>query len=174
MVASHDVKVVLVDAPDRIKPRKLLRRGGPNDPGVLSMDQVKTLTEHAEGLGLRVLWSGGNSAAQAFELGKLGVFGIFTTGSTARVVPVHGTLEGDKQLAQEAEPTELGVRRVHALLQGGYLCKVLGDADSDIKDDINARSGPLLAAAFDSEECRTALASFDEALVRGWKKHWGE
>jgi hypothetical protein len=142
--------------------------------GILSMDDVATLLGHAQNIGLKVLWSGGNSAQQAYELGKLGVFGIFTTGSTARVVPVHGTLEGDKQLAMEKEPTELGVRRVHALLQGGYVWSVLGDGDGQIRDEIEARSVTLLGAASDSDACRTALASFDEVLVRGWKKYWAD
>lgn len=173
MISEEGAKVALIDAPDRIKPRRLLKRtDAPDDPGVLTVDQVGTLLKHAESLGLRVLWSGGNSAQHAFELGKLGVYGIFTTGSTARVVPVHGTLEQDKQLAKEAEPTELGVRRVHALLQGGYLCHVLGDSDPAICEEIETRSGPLLAAGKDGEACRAALGSFDETLIRGWKKYW--
>jgi hypothetical protein len=175
MIVAEGAKVALVDAPDRIEPHRLLRRSdAPDDPGILSMDDVATLLGHAQNIGLKVLWSGGNSAQQAYELGKLGVFGIFTTGSTARVVPVHGTLEGDKQLAMEKEPTELGVRRVHALLQGGYVWSVLGDGDGQIRDEIEARSVTLLGAASDSDACRTALASFDEVLVRGWKKYWAD
>jgi hypothetical protein len=173
MISEEGAKVALVDAPDRIDPHRLLRRGGgPDDKGILTMDQLQTLLQHAQGLGLKVLWSGGNSAQQAFELGKLGVFGIFTTGSTARVIPVQRTLEHDKQLAKEAEPTELGVRRVHALLQGGFLCSVLAESDKEICDEIEQGKVPLLEAGTESEACRTALGSFDESLIRGWKKYW--
>lgn len=171
MVADEGAKVVLIDAPDRISPRRLLKRtDDPGDPGVLKVEQVKPLLAHAQKRGIKALWSGSNTAKHAYELGKLGVYGIFTTGSTARVVPVHGTLEQDKQLAKEAEPTELGVRRIHALLGGGYLVHVLGD--DPISAEIERLSGPLLAASTDGDDCRDALGPFDEALVRGWKKHW--
>lgn len=171
MVAEEGAKVVLVDAPDRVDPHKLLRKSdAPDDPGVLTFSDVKELLDHSRNCGLKVLWSGGNSAEQAFELGRLGVFGIFTTGSTARIVPVSGTLEHDMQLAQMPEPTEFGVRRVHALLQGGYLCAVLDD--QEIIDEINERAPALIAAATDTDECSAVLDSFDATLQRGWTRHW--
>lgn len=172
MVSRNGAKVVLVDAPDRINPRRLLRRGtGPDDPGVLSLDDLKTLLEHANSLGLRVLWSGGVSAEEAFALGKLGVFGFFTTSSTARVVPVHGSLTSDAQLAAEKEPTELGVRRIHALAQGGYLCSVLAGEDQLI-DEIDRRCTDLIASGSESDACKAALGSLNDALIRGWKRYW--
>ena len=85
MASSAGAKVVLIDAPDRIKPRRLLKATGKNDDiGVLNLEQAKQLNEYAEKLGLRVLWAGGIHADQAFQLAKLGVFGIFTTTSTAK------------------------------------------------------------------------------------------
>jgi hypothetical protein len=171
MAAAAGAKVVLIDAPDRVNPRKLLRKtDAPDDPGVLTLDDVAELLDHAVGCGLRALWSGGNSAEQAFQLGRLGVFGIFTTGSTARVVPVSGTLESDQQLAQTSEPTEVGVRRVHALLQAGYLCHVLG-ADAVVAE-IEAAATALVAAANDTVECATALDAMNAVLERGWNLHW--
>ena len=173
MVAAEGAEVVLIDAPDRIDPHKLLRQSdAPDDPGILTLEQLAELLDHSRDRGLKVLWSGGNSAGQAFELGKLGVFGIFTTGSTARVVPVHGTLETDKQLAQQPQPTELGVRRVHALLQGGYLLHVLKDQDQGIRDEIEARAADLIAAGLSTDACATALDSIDETLQRGWTQFW--
>ena len=171
MVAAEGATVVLIDAPDRVNPRKLLRKSAaPDDPGVLTLDDVAELVAHAEACGLRALWSGGNSAEQAFQLGRLGVFGIFTTGSTARIVPVSGTLEGDMQLAQTTEPTDLGVRRVHALLQGGYLVHVL--ADPALAKEIDEGAATLVAAANDTVECAAALDALNTTLQRAWTLHW--
>lgn len=172
MVVAAGAKVVLVDAPDRINPHRLLKRtDDPNDPGVLTIDQVATLQAHADCIRLRVLWSGGNSAEHAYELGKLGVFGIFTTGSASRVAAVSGALVGDQQLARQAQPTELGVRRIHALLQAGYLCHVLDDAATVA--EIDARAGDLIAAGNDGDDCVEALDAIDAVMIRGWRAHWG-
>lgn len=172
MIAANGAKVALVDAPDRIDPHRLLKTGGANDRGVISLGDLATLLAHAEGLGLRVLWSGGISAQEAFELGKLGVFGFFTTGSTARVVPVGHTLHRDRQLASEKEPTELGVRRIHALSGAGYVIKVLTGRDDDLRDEIAERAASLIAASTETEACGEALDALDEALARGWERHW--
>lgn len=172
MVSKNGAKVVLVDAPDRIDPHRLLKTGGAKDNGVLSMDDLATLLEHSRKVGLRVLWSGGVSAQEAYELGRLGVFGFFTTGSTARVVPVGRILEGDAMLASEKEPTELGVRRIHALAGAGYLQTTLADGDSGIGEEIASRAQALIDSSTDGEACAAALDALDETLVRGWKLHW--
>lgn len=173
MVAEEGAKVVLIDAPDRVNPRKLLRRdGGPDDPGVITLDEVAELLGHAEACGLKALWSGGNSAEQAFQLGRLGVFGIFTTGSTARVVPVSGTLEQDHQLAQTTEPTELGVRRVHALLQAGFLGHALGDPA--LVKAIDTGATALIATGNDTDDCVAALDTLNATLRTAWTQHWAQ
>lgn len=172
MVTANGAKVALVDAPDRINPHRLLKTGGSNDRGVISMEDLATLLEHAERRGLRVLWSGGVSAQEAFQLGKLGVFGFFTTGSTARVVPVSRTLARDAMLASEKEPTELGVRRIHALAGAGFLYTELGDRDPAIRDRIEAGAEALIAAGTEGEACASALAALDETLIRAWELHW--
>lgn len=172
MVTANGAKVALVDAPDRIDPHRLLKTGGPNDRGVISMDDLATLLAHAREKGLRVLWSGGISAGEAYQLGKLGVFGFFTTGSTARVVPVGHTLSRDAMLASEKQPTELGVRRIHALAGAGYLHTQLADRDADLCAEIDARAGALIASGNESEACTAALEALDETLIRGWELHW--
>ncbi len=175
MVAKAGVKIVLFDCPDRITPHRLLRTtGGPDDPGVLSMEDVQTLLAHSQGLGLRVLWSGGIKPDQAFNLGRLGVSGIFTTGSTARLVPVSGTLEDDQQLAAAKEPTEAGVRRIHALVQGGYLCFVLATGAQDLVDEIETKSAVLIDGATKGKALTDAIDSFNTTLIRGWKTYWSQ
>ena len=172
MVARNGAKVLLVDAPDRIDPHRLLKKGGDKDNGVLAMDDLATLLEHARGLGLRVLWSGGVSASEAYQLGKLGVFGFFTTGSTARVVPVGHTLSRDAMLASEKEPTELGVRRIHALAGAGFLHGALAEHEPELAAEIDAGAAALIGAGTEGEACAHALEALDETLVRAWKRHW--
>lgn len=171
MVSERGAKVILIDAPDRIQPHRLLRSdGGPNDPGVLTLDDVGTLQRHADRLGLKVLWSGGVKPDQAFELGKLGVSGIFTTGSASIKVAVHGSLRSDKRLASQPEPTAAGVRKIHALLQGGYLCRVL--SKQGIASEIETRVAALLQTGTGGADTEAALAALNETLMRGWKDHW--
>jgi hypothetical protein len=174
MVAANGASVVLIDAPDRISPRKLLKRdpSDPKDPGVLTLADIAVLVDHANKLGLKALWSGGISAPQAFELGKLQVFGFFTTGSTARIVAVEDTLAGDKQLAAETEPTALGVRRIHGLAQAGYLISVLGDRE--LRDEIEACATMLLKGDVDGEVTAAALEPLNSAMIRGWKAYWSQ
>jgi hypothetical protein len=170
MVRGFGARVVLVDCPDRIEPHRLLRSGGgPEDPGILELDQVETLQRHADELGLKVLWSGGIKPDQAFALARLGVAGIFTTGSTARLVPVAGALVGDKQLPAGKEPTDVGVRRIHALVQAGFLCRVLDDAA--ITASIEERAGKVYGNT-KGDELRKAIDALDEVLVNAWTTHW--
>jgi hypothetical protein len=173
MVASLGAKVVLVDAPDRVEPRKLLRSGSPGDRGVLSIDQVKTLSLHAKGLGLRVLWSGGILASQVFELAKLHVGGIFTTSSAAAKVAVHGPLVSDPQLDAAVEPTDVGVRRIHALIQAGFLCSALAQSNAELVERMEGKAAALIACKPDGKETGSAIAALDELLIEGWKRHWG-
>ena len=173
MVREGGGKVVLIDAPDRIKPRKLLKsKGGPDDPGVLTIADVDVVNTYAESLGLRVLWSGGISADQAFDLGKLGVFGFFTTGSTATKVAVEGTLLPDAQFASQARPTRLGVRKIHALGQAGYLCRILKDAD--LVKKIEQAAVPLKTSAVAGADLESAVNAINVLLQQGWLLHWSD
>jgi hypothetical protein len=172
MVAKLGAKVVLVDAPDRVEPRKLLRSGDADAHGVLSVDQVKTLSECAKRLGLRVLWSGGIQADQVFQLAKLHIDGIFTTSSAAAKVAVHGPLVSDPQLDAAVEPTEIGIRRIHALIQAGFLCSALARSNAELVEGMEGKSAALIACKPDSKEAEPAVAALDELLIEGWKRHW--
>lgn len=172
-IRAAGARVVLVDSPDRIRPRRLLREeGAADDRGVLTLSQIEVLQRWARDLGLKVLWSGGITPPQAFALAKLGVFGIFTTSSTARQIAVGDVLRTDPQLAAENEPTELGVRRVSALIQGGYLTGVLKDGAGQHTNLLEEGSRQLLKAIAQNEGIEQALATLDEALVEGWRHYW--
>lgn len=174
MAVEQGAKIVLVDSPDRVSPRRLAKTdGAKNDAGVLTIDEIRELQEYADGIGLRVLWSGGIEPRQAFDLARLGVFGIFTTSSAAKVIPVEGVLTVDPQLASAKEPTNVGVRRIHALIQAGYLCRVLSGRDADLVATIERQAAPLMAPDATPDSCRDALGPLDESLRKGWQLHWG-
>ena len=75
-------KIVLFDSPDRVNPRRLIRQPNvANDIGVLTLGDIEEILAYAKELGISILWSGGITSRQAFELAKRKVFGIFSTSS---------------------------------------------------------------------------------------------
>ncbi len=180
MVAAHRTRVVLVDCPDRMlpridpeapmSPRRLLHSSQTDPSGVFTVTQIAELHSYAKQLGIRILWSGGIPAQGAFDLGRQQVFGIFSTSSTAHLVAVGGVLASDPQLPAEDEPTFEGVRRIHALLQAGFLCAVLND--STLVDTIHAAAQSVIATPPADNTLPDLLAVLDTALTTGWTTHW--
>ncbi len=166
-------KLALFDCPDRVAARRLLRDDQhPETKGVLTMEQIAALEQRARELGLKLMWSGGITARQAYSLGAQGVFAIFSTGATVRRAAVHGTFTDDPELASEGEPTELGVRRVHAAIQGGFLTRALRDHNKELAEEVQVHSLSLLQAIDAQSNVEGALAKLDESLLRGWTLHW--
>lgn len=182
MAHAAGARVVLFDCPDRYVPRidssgqaagRHLLRHGPEDRGAAySLADVDTILAHARTLGVKILWSGGIQADQAFELAKRRVSGIFTTSSTAKLGPVTPVLADDPRLAAESVPTETGVRRVHALIQAGFLIAALAQQHAALAKRIGDLCPPVLAAPLESAELKAALDKLDDALIEGWKLHW--
>lgn len=179
MVAGKGTEIVLVDCPDRIPPRidqpgnegpRPLVRSDHAPRGVFTLGEIGELTAHAGQLGIRILWSGGITRQAAFELGRHRVFGIFTTSSTARQIPVGNVLVADPQLPAEGEPSYQGVRQVHALLQAGFLCTALDDRT--LAGEIEAAARPVMDISFGEPEFPELLAALDASLALGWKHHW--
>ncbi len=172
-VRGAGAKLALFDCPDRIAARYLLREGQhPGEKGVLTLEQIATLEERGRELGLKLMWSGGITARQAFSLAEQGVFAIFSTGAASRRVAVHGSFTLDPELASEGAPTELGVRRVHDAMQAGFLAKALRSRDEELTKEVRDLSLRLLQAIDSQNEVEGALAKLDEALARGWALHW--
>ena len=157
---------VLFDAPDRVNPRKLVR-GKDSPDGVLSPDQIEALRDYGELLGVKILWSGGITAAQAFDLARRRVFGIFSTSSTADKIAVTAQFERDPHLAAENEPTEFGVRRMHAIIQGGFLSSRMGDLNAGLARELETSTRSLVAG--EAAKSRAALEALNELLLRGWR-----
>jgi hypothetical protein len=169
-VRGAGVKLVLFDSPDRVTPRKLVRPpGAVNDVGVFTLADIEEIESYARELGVSILWSGGITSRQAFDLAKRKVSGIFSTSSTAAKIAVTAAFERDPRLPAENEPTEFGVRRIHAIIQGGFLSTVLRDHQPELARSIETVSERLLAAEKDPLISRTELENLDEQLFRGWQ-----
>src|SRR5215510_8041427 len=160
---------VLFDAPDRVNPRKLVH-GSDSPDGVLTPDQIEALREYGGLLGVEILWSGGITAPQAFELARRRVFGIFSTSSTAAKVAVTAQFERDPRLAAENEPTEFGVRRMHAIIQGGFLSGRTGELQAGLARELEMSTTSLVASGGEAAKSRTALEGLNELLLRGWRE----
>ncbi len=185
MAAQAGASVVLVDCPDRITPRidvpgqeaprRLVAFDGPGGKhGIFKMADIARAAQSARQQGVRVLWSGGIRAGTAYELGQLGVFGVFTTSSTARPIRVGDVLASDWQLAAEQEPTFDGVRRVHALLQAGFLEERLRVRMPTLASRIAAAAQRLIATdVHEAAVFEQVLAALDDVMVTGWRTFWG-
>jgi hypothetical protein len=171
MARDAGASLVLFDCPDRITPRRLLRQAASaaDDPGVLTLDDVDRILAQARTLGMEILWSGGITAPQAFELAKREVHGIFSTSSTARKIAVTAPFKDDPRLAAENEPTEIGVRRMHGVVQGGFLSTALQARDPTLAGSIDELTRTLLAAEGDAAAIERALAALNERLLPAWR-----
>jgi len=160
---------VLFDAPDRVNPRKLVQ-GSDSPDGVLNPDQIGALRDYSELLGVKILWSGGITAPQAFALARRRVFGIFSTSSTAAKIAVTAQFERDPRLAAENEPTEFGVRRMHAIIQGGFLSSRMGELHTDLARELETSTTNLLASGGEAAKSQAALEALNGLLLRGWRQ----
>jgi hypothetical protein len=163
-------KIVLFDSPDRVNPRRLIRQPNvANDIGVLTLADIEEILAYAKELGISILWSGGITSKQAFELARRKVFGIFSTSSTAAKMAVTAAFEADPRLAAENEPTDFGVRRIHAIIQGGFLSAAVSNGGKGLAKSIAASSERLLAAEQDQIQSAVELNNLNLELLRGWQ-----
>jgi hypothetical protein len=176
MVGRHKVPIVLIDTVDKAKGSRLLR-SRETRKGLLSLDEVRRLNRFASDLGMRILWAGGISLPEAYELGKLRLFGIYVTTAASATVPVSGSYAHDPMLPGLKEPTAEGVFRAKLMLEAGFLVASLRDRhlaseiDSALRglaEILNAKGNAALRAFR-----RRRKASAD-VTVRGWRTHLTE
>jgi len=167
VLARHRVQVCLIDTVDKSQGWKILKAG--NDPkGILESKQIVRLTEHARKLGIRVLWAGGITREQAYELGKLGVFGIYVTSAAAVAGPVTGDYRNDPALAAEKVPTFEGVLAVKTLMEAGFLVERLGSRGSSrARKRQRSLRLRLQQAGLDTQQLATVLPA-------AWRSWWTE
>jgi hypothetical protein len=170
-VAEHGVRVVLIDTIDKASGRRLLKKSAGGSKGYLGWGQIKRIEKCARGLHIKVLWAGGLGLRDAFEMGKLDIFGIYVTTAAATTVPVAGNYVRDPALAGVKEPTIEGVLRTKILLEAGFLVsKLKNAAGSEIERDADA----LLSALdrTDSTSIRSLTATLASKCETGWRAYW--
>lgn len=170
-MARHQVRVVLIDTVDKASGRRLLRKSSKDDRGFLSTAQILKIQALAQRLGIKVLWAGGLSLGEAFEMGRLGVFGIYVTSAAATLVPVSGIYVRDPALAGRKQPSRDAVRRTKILMEAGFLSARLTGDDAA---KISALAADLLAALEqkDAPVILEKTEALSDACVRGWSAHW--
>jgi len=119
-IAKHKVRVVLIDTVEKPKGWKILKTNG-DAKGILLAQQIADLNELGQTLGIQMLWAGGITLEQAYEFGKLGVFGVYVTSAVSENGPVTGEYERDPGLFAQKNPTFEGILKVKTLLEAGYL-----------------------------------------------------
>lgn len=170
-VRAAGARLALFDCPDRLAGRHLVR-DAQHPEGVLTLEHIVVIEQRARQLGLKPMWSGGITARLALALGAQGVFAIFSTGAASRQVPVHGSFADDPDLPSKGAPTELGVRRVHAAVQAGFLAVALRQRNPKLASNVSEHAQQLLAAIDAQNGVERALATLNDSLVRGWTAHW--
>jgi hypothetical protein len=170
-VAAHGVGVVLIDTIEKASGRRLLKRNPSDNKGYLGWRQIQRIEKHARNLKIRVLWAGGLGLRDAYEMGKLGVFGIYVTSATATTIPVHGSYVRDPALAGAKKPTKEGVLRTKILLEAGFLTSKLQSASGQ---DIGRVADTLLSALDrgDAANITAHTITLASKCTAGWRVYW--
>ena len=171
VVGSHGVRVVLIDTIDKSLGKRLLRKSSKDPMGWLGPQQIRGIESHARTLGVSVLWAGGLGLRDAFEMGRLGVFGIYVTSAAATTVPVAGSYVRDPALAGVKRPTREAVLRTKILLEAGFLCERL---PADPSQHIRCLATALLATIdFQGKSPMQAQTqALADACELGWTDYW--
>jgi len=176
IVSKHKVPIVLLDTADKDKGRRILKTQENDRIGILLREQIARIDSYANGLGVRILWAGGITVPQAFEMGKLGVFGIYVTSAAAVAKPVSDRYRRDVMLSREKEPTYHGVYRVRLLLEAGFLANRL--KEYGLEDDANGlvrKVNAYLTALeedFGEDRVKREQKELVSLLVEAWKSHF--
>ena len=171
IMKRHRVQVVLIDTLDKSKGWHLLRTK--DDPkGFMGPIQIRKIDQQASKWGIKVLWAGGISLPQAFEFGKMGVFGIYITSAVASTGPVTEKYGGDPLLASLKEPSYEGVSRAKLLLEAGFLVSRLQATKHAGKLERYANTLiDLLSQNYHEEESQEAKNNLYKYTVSAWKVH---
>jgi hypothetical protein len=166
MIAGLGVRVVLIDTAKKSEGRRLLKDLPDDDQGFFIADEVKDLTAFAVRLGVKVLWAGGITPAQAYTLGRLGVFGLYVTTAAASLLPLDAKTRRDPGMLGIREPQAPAVARVKLLIEAGFLVS-RGAAQ------LAAGAQALLAAlaANDEDAARQSESALHAATVEAWRTY---
>ncbi len=164
MVAKLKVRVVLIDTAKKSEGRRLLKDGSDDQAGYLTFKEVTQLTKLGDEKGVKILWAGGITRPQAFQLGQLSVFGMYVTSAAARQVPLDRKARRDPSLITARMPDEKAVSRVKLAIEAGFHIKL---GSPDIAD--LAKALYRLPATVDASEQEAELHA---KLCAAWKDHF--
>ena len=174
-VASHGVRVVLIDTVDKANGRRLLKKAQNDTSGYLTPQQIQRVEMYARTKGIKALWAGGFHLRDAYDLGRLGVFGIYVTTAAATTIPVAGSYERDPALAGVKEPSKEAVLRTKTLLEAGFLsAKLENGAGRAIANAAAQLLATIDEPKPDVDRARKETAALARVCVDGWRSHWKE
>jgi hypothetical protein len=170
-VAAAGVRIVLIDTIDKALGKRLLKADRADEQGFLTLPEIARLDALARELKVNVLWAGGLSLRNAFDMGRLSVFGIYVTTAAAITVPVAGAYVRDPALAGVKEPSREAVLRTKMLLEAGFLCAHLTDS---LGARVERAAEGLLSAhdKGDPEATLRSTVNLAAACTTGWRRYW--
>jgi hypothetical protein len=170
-VGARGVPVVLIDTIDKAEGRHLLKSSAADRAGFLSLRQIEDVDDLARSLGVKALWAGGLELRDVYEMGRLGVFGVYVTSAAATSIPARGSYVRDPMLAGVKEPTREGVLRTKILLEAGFLST---RSVNGVSLRIRHLAEAVLAAHDDGSKnaVRRRLAVLVSECQAGWHAHW--
>lgn len=159
MVTRHGVPVVLIDTVFKGQGRHLLKADAKDSKGFFALDEVLRIDRYARKRGIRALWAGGITIPQAYDLGRLGVFGLYVTSAVAAREPVGPDQADDPALAFARQPTKDGVARVKLLIEAGFLAKKLDPTRGRVIEDLAVAilNSPSSAPSFHEDRLRSEV-----------------
>jgi hypothetical protein len=162
MVKTQNVRVVLIDTSKKSEGRHLLKTTTDDFKGFFSLPEVQMLDAIGKTHGIKVLWAGGITLPQAYQMGRLGVFGIYVTSAAATLKPIGDRYRRDPFLTGVREPDPEAVARVGLLMQTGFLVARLKSKAKDLETAcerfLAVLNGKDPAKARDQEATLHALA----------------
>ena len=170
-VAAHGVGVVLLTRSIRLQDGVYLKRSSGDREGYLSWKQIERIEKHARSLKISVLWAGGLKLRDAYEMGRLNVFGIYVTSAAATTIPVHGSYVRDPALVGAKKPTKEAVLRTKILLEAGFLASKL---QTPTGEDIGRIADTLLSALdqADVASIKVHTVTLASKCAEGWRTYW--
>jgi len=176
IVERNQVPVVLFDTADKDKGRKLIKQNHNDRIGILTLEEITEIDRCAGERGIKSLWAGGISIPQAFDLGKLKVFGIYVTTAAAAIRPVSHKYKRDPMVTAEREITFEGVSRTKLLLEAGFLVTSLHESgfgsDADTLEDKAKKLIRLLDRTNDYDAQEKAQEELFDLTTTAWKRHF--
>jgi hypothetical protein len=173
MVGQLHVRVVLIDTAKKSEHRHLVRESRQDKKGFLSFEDIASLSAFAASLGIKVLWAGSISLSQAFEFGRMGVFGVYVTSATTAPRPVDKHARRDPALLVLREPQADGVARVKLLLEAGFLARQKKGAGKDEESATITQSAHGLLKALSanqSDEIKNREVELHRLVTIAWRE----